>query len=148
MDDITSSIRLLHSKNISHGDINPLNITIHNHNGRHRAFIIDFGETKKNTRDFFTDAENTINCIKIIGRYIKNDSIRENIQRISIKSTFDKLINTLNELNEDDDPEAGLRELLARGAPLVGEPSSPPGSPVRSMQLFNSTPKRLRMSSP
>jgi len=147
MDDITASVKHLHSKNISHGDINPLNITIRNNNGHPRAFIIDFGESVKNTRDFLSDARNTIDSIKLIASHIKNDSIRENIRRISPVSTFDKLINTLNELNEDDN-EAGFQELLARGPQLVGEPSSPPGSPVRGMQLFNSTPKRLRMSSP
>jgi hypothetical protein len=147
MDDITNGVKHLHSKNISHGDINPLNITIRNDNGHPKAYIIDFGESIKNTRDFLTDVRNTIDCIKLIASHIKNDTIRDNIRRISPVSTFDRLINTLNELNADEDPEARFRELLARGIPFADNPTSPPGSPVRDVGMSSqkNTPKKRRL---
>ncbi len=65
------SVEYLHSKNIIHKDLNPWNILIHElENGFGIIKIIDFGHTKKETINTYTDYYNSYEDWKVTASYI------------------------------------------------------------------------------
>ena len=137
IDDIIGGIKYLHSKNMPHGDISPVNITIRKDTDRPRAYIIDLGEANsksKNNSKVLSDAKNAINCVHLIAQNLKTDNpMKVGLSQIRESLSIEALVGKLTELyrstQTDEDIERAFNERFNQGA--QADEGTPPGSPDR-----------------
>jgi serine/threonine protein kinase len=150
IDDIIGGIKHLHSKNMPHGDISPVNITIRKDTDRPRAYIIDLGEANsksKNDSKVLSDAKNAINCVHLIAQNLKTDNpMKVGLSQIRESLSIEALVGKLTELyrstQTDEDIERAFNERFNQGA-AQEDSGTPPGSPERQ-----GTPPPAQFDSP